>query len=360
MLAAMSDTSSHLPVCVYCGTPRPADETSCPKCGKGWIDVRIGNDEPTAPAPADEAVPPPEPPPSASTPSDAADEDPPVPAVVVPATAATVPPPPTAAGASALDDTGEFSFDDWTMPPDKPRSMARWLIPLILLVAVVVVWALVFIDGSSTPTTTIAAETTTTVATTTTTATTTTASTSTTVADTTTTTIAFPPPSAWEPVGDPIPTDELTLRAAGIGSIEIGTPIGDVAGRLTASLGEATNATIDGLCPPDESYALQWDELSAIFDGFGTDATFVSYRFGGTDSTQVLGLATLSGLALGDTVADLERIYAQFTIAFEVIDGVDHFRLVDGGELLLWGPVTGTDAEDLVEGIYSPSPCGDT
>jgi len=357
MLAAMSDTSSHLPVCVYCGTPRPADETSCPKCGKGWIDVRIDDESSAAPPPSGHHGSAAEPPPSTSTPPDAPDQDPPVAPVVVPAAAATVSPPPATPGTSALDDTGEFSFDDWTLPPDKPRSMARWLIPLILLVAVVVVWALVFIDGSSTPTTTIAAETTTTEVTTTTTATSTTATTSTTVADTTTTTIAVPPPSTWEPVGDPIPTDELTLRAAGIGPIDIGTPISDVAGRLTASLGEATAATIDGLCPPAESYALQWDELSAIFDGFGTDATFVSYRFGGPDSTQLLGLTTLSGLALGDTVADLERIYAQFTIAFEVIDGVDHFRLVDGGELLLWGPVTGTDADDLIEGIHSPTPC---
>jgi hypothetical protein len=357
MLAAMSDTSSHLPVCVYCGTPRPADETSCPKCGKGWIDVRIGNDEPASPTPPDEVVPAVEPPPSASTPPDAADQDSHIAAGVVPATAATLPPPPSRPGTSALDDTGEFSFDDWTLPPDKPRSMARWLIPLILLVAVVVVWALVFIDGSTAPTTTIAAETTTTEVTTTTTATTTTATTSTTVADTTTTTIAVPPPSTWEPVGEPIPTNELTLRASGIGPIETGTPIAEAAGRLTASLGEASAATIEGLCPPEESYALQWDELSAIFDGFGSDATFVSYRFGGPDSTQLLGLTTLSGLALGDTVADLERIYAQFTIAFEVIDGVDHFRLVDGGELLLWGPVTGTDQDDLIEGIYSPSPC---
>ena len=65
----------------------------------------------------------------------------------------------------------------------------------------------------------------------------------------------------------------------------------------------------------------------------------------------------LSGLALGDTVADLQRIYSSFTITFEIIDGQDVFRLVDGSELLLWGPVTSTAPDGIVTGIYSPGPC---
>ncbi len=39
-------TSTHLPLCVYCGTARSADETRCPQCGRPWIDVRVGS--PTA------------------------------------------------------------------------------------------------------------------------------------------------------------------------------------------------------------------------------------------------------------------------------------------------------------------------
>ncbi|MGI9528921.1 MAG: hypothetical protein ACR2NG_04360 [Acidimicrobiia bacterium] len=70
-----------------------------------------------------------------------------------------------------------------------------------------------------------------------------------------------------------------------------------------------------------------------------------------------LDLATLSGLELGDTVADLKQIYSSFTITFEVIDGQDHFRLLDGGELLLWGPVTSSDNDGIVLGIYSPTQC---
>jgi hypothetical protein len=68
-------------------------------------------------------------------------------------------------------------------------------------------------------------------------------------------------------------------------------------------------------------------------------------------------LETLSGIRLGDTVEVLQSTYGSYTVSFEVIDGKDHFRLLDGGELLLWGPVTSTEAQGTVEGIYSPDPC---
>jgi hypothetical protein len=344
----MDTTSSQLPVCVYCGTPRPADESSCPTCGKGWIDVRVGDladppantpnppvDRDDTPAPVPPAPPPPPP-------------SPPPPPIAPP------PPPPS------IDDTGEFGFDDWTLPPDRPRNRGIWLIPIVLLIAVVIVWILVFLDGDSTPTTTpIAETTTTTVPETTTTTTVPETTTTTTVPETTTTTVAaLPPPATWPPAGDPIDAADLTLRAAGIGPIDIGSPIAEVAGALGATFGEATASGDDDLCPPAESYWLQWSDLRVIFDGFGTDATFVSYRYEDVGAAgEPLGLSTLSGLTVGDTVADLGQIYSQFTITFELIDGVDHFRLLDGGELLLWGPVSSTEPEGIVEGIYSPSPC---
>ena len=151
----------------------------------------------------------------------------------------------------------------------------------------------------------------------------------------------------------------MTLRQAAIGTLDFGESITFVAGRLTASLGEAEAATVEGLCPPAESYALQWGELLAIFDGFSSDAVFVSYRYEDIGGDRELGLTTLSGLALGDTVAELKSIYSQFTVAFETIDSTDYFRLLDGAELLLWGPVSSTDDDGIVEGIYSPSPCDD-
>ena len=122
-------------------------------------------------------------------------------------------------------------------------------------------------------------------------------------------------------------------------------------------MGEAELSGVDGVCGPEEGYWLQWGELQATFDGYEDGSLFVSYRYEDVGLETSLGLATLSGLELGDTVATLKQIYSSFTIAFEVIDGRDHFRLLDGAELLLWGPVTSTDDDGLVEGIYSPSPC---
>jgi len=330
----MSDTPTADGVCIHCGTSRPVDEELCPSCGKPWIDERV--DE--MPPPVESADP--EPAAAAST--------------SVGAGAGAV------AGAANLDDTGEFDFEDWTMPPEKPKSKAVWLIPIILLVAAAAVWTLVFLDDNSTTATTIAAPTTTAAVTTTQAATTTApGATTTTSGETTTTTVAYPPPSAWESVGDPIDTADLTLKAAAIGPLDFGITTDEAAGRLTASLGEAESSGIDGLCPPQESYFLQWGELKAIFDGSEPDSSFVSYRYEDVGSDTELRLATLSGLELGDTVADLKQIYSSFTIAFEVIEGQDHFRLLDAGELLLWGPVTSSNDAGTVLGIYSPTPCDD-
>ena len=69
-------------------------------------------------------------------------------------------------------------------------------------------------------------------------------------------------------------------------------------------------------------------------------------------------MTTLSGLALGDTVADLEGIYPGFDITYREVDGALSFVLVrSDGATLLWGPVSSGDADGTVDGIYSPMPC---
>lgn len=350
----MPKTTSNLPICIHCGTPRPADETLCPQCGKPWIDVRIA--EPSA----------------AAVPDDPATSDDAAPAAVATAAASTPPPdaPPAASPPDApppvappsiipIEDTGEFGMDEWTLPPEPPSSKAIWLLPVALVVAVIAFWSFVYFGGDSATTTTAAAqpETTTSQATTTIVAevieeTTTTSST------TTTTTVPYPPASDWTASDDPLSTAELPLKAAGIGPIDFGAKLSDVAGRLVASLGDAEAAGDSNLCPPAETYWLQWGQLKAIFDGWEPDATFVSYRYEETDdATANVELETVSGLQLGQTVAQLKSTYDSYTVTFELIDGQDHFRLVDGGDLLLWGPVSSTDDDGIVLGIFSPSPC---
>lgn len=271
--------------------------------------------------------------------------------------AATIPQPP----AREPDDTGEFDFDDWTLPPEPTSSKAKWLIPFVLLVAVIALWILVFVSrgGTESSEPIAAGETTTTVEETTTTQASTTSLPPTTTTSTTTTTVAYPPANEWETLGDPIPAAELGLKVSGIGPIALGSPIGETAGALLATFGEADNAGFDAdLCASHEWYWIEWGDFTAIFDGYAVDATFIAYRYQTAGSgTPDPTLETLSGIRLGDTVEALQSTYGSYTVSFEVIEGKDHFRLLDGGELLLWGPVTSTEAQGTVEGIYSPDPC---
>jgi len=251
-------------------------------------------------------------------------------------------------------------MDEWTLPPEPPSNKAMWLLPVALVVAVIAFWSFVYFGGDSPTTTSVAAQpsTTTTQASTTTVAEVVEESSTTTSSTTTTTTVPYPPASDWAASGDPLSTAELALKAAGIGPIDFGSQLGDVAGQLVASLGAAEAAGDSNLCPPSETYWLQWGQLKAIFDGWEPDSNFVSYRYEETDDASTdVELETLSGLQLGQTVAQLKSTYDSFTVTFELIDGQDHFRLVDGGDLLLWGPVSSTEDDGIVQGIYSPSPC---
>jgi len=352
----MSKTSSNLPVCVHCGTARPADETLCPTCGKPWIDTIIGSTTPlVVPPDADEGddtedmpiIPP-------VVPEAADSQESELKADGTSAPDAVVPPPPL------LDDDDDFSFDDWTEEPTETRRRAAvWLIPLVIAVVAGVVWVVVFIDSPSVPvTSTVAAAPTTTALATT----TTTVAASGNTEPTTTTPppapVAFPPPSAWAPLGEALTADEFSMKAAGIGPLEFGMPIEEVAGLLGAGFGEAIASGIDRVCPPNETYWLQWGDLMVIFDGSDPGATFVSYRNEISDASgPALGFATLSGLKLGDTVADLRSTYPSYTISFDRVDSTTYFNLYEGGDLLLWGPISNPESDGVIEGIYSPSPC---
>jgi len=278
----------------------------------------------------------------------------------VPTPASTPVPPPPQPTAPPQDETGEFAFSDWTLPPDPKRSKAWWLVLPIAVAAVVALWVNVFVESNDEPASSLSAV----IATPTTTLAPTTVpstvvETETTTSSTTTTTIFFPSADSWDAVGEPVPIRDLTLTASGIGPIGIGSPITEAAGALVSSLGAAQGAGVDSdTCPASDWYWLEWGDLLGLFDGYTPIAEFIGYAY----ETNGIGdpnptLETLSGLRLGDTVETLHRTYASYTVSFEVIEGKDHFRLSDGGELLLWGPVTNTEPQGTIEGIYSPDAC---
>lgn len=357
-------TSTHLPLCVYCGTARPADESRCPQCGRPWIDVRVGfggretdrvkipamvgaaSSAATAPAPA--AAP--------DTAVTAAPQDPPVlasEAEEAPALDADdeAPPPPDA------------DVADGDTTPD-PSQRFVWLIPALIAGAAIIVVALFglgLLDGEAEPEAAAAP----TVAPTPTTAaptTTTEAPTTTTAPSTTTTTTTIPEPADIPPVGNAISMSSLTLKAGGIGPVVLGDGALDAVGRLVASLGRPEETGIAdetlGLCPGEDGRFVRWSGLTAVVSGTLEDGTFVGYRYEEEPvPTMHVDLATPSGLRLGDPVSALKETYSSYQIDFVSDGGTDLFRLSDADGLLLWGPVSSIEDSGRVEGIHSPDAC---
>lgn len=347
----MATTTTSLPLCVYCGTARPADQSACPACSRPWIDVRVGAE------PID------------------------IGAAIGPSTLTADTEEANGAVASGPVDTAEIPivaaeapFDadehgDWDPPPKKRRDWSMWAIPALLAVAVIAVYALIFFgafDGSNdsattTPTTiAIAAPATpeTTVP-----PTTEAPATTTTTTEPPTTTTTIPGPETLIASGDAVSPSRLTLRAAGVGPIEFETPAPEALGTLITSLGEADETGSDGiepwLCPGAEGMWVRFAELTAIFAGDFETGTFVGYSFAEPSGpvTAHIDLTTHSGIRVGDSIADLEATYSQFVITYDVIDGETHFQLFEGEDLLLWGPVSSIDSGGRVLGIYSPPLC---
>lgn len=176
-----------------------------------------------------------------------------------------------------------------------------------------------------------------------------------------------PPPI--EPSGSPIPIEELSMRANGIGPFTFGDSGDEVLGRFAATFGTPVDTGFIvgsgswGECPGDSIRVVRWGPLNLVVRGQPGDNQFVSYRMdlrhGGVTS-EVTDMATLSGLRVGDTVGQLNSIYADFDIVFvvdQVVDLVFELRESSDGEVLLWGPVESQSDNGRVNGIYSPDPC---
>lgn len=193
----------------------------------------------------------------------------------------------------------------------------------------------------------------------------------TTTATTTATTAATTTPLLFiEPVGEGLDISDLALSALGIGPLSIGSDAEPVLGILTASLGQPdhdsglfTSAGEYGTCVGDEVRTLGWGSL-VVITGLGVDtgASFIGYALdarlpdaGGPEAD----LETLSGLRAGDTVATLRSIYeGRFELRFAThpVEG-PIFEVGGNGGVLLWGPLSSTGPEGVVQGIFSPMVC---
>ena len=173
--------------------------------------------------------------------------------------------------------------------------------------------------------------------------------------------------------GDPIPVDELTMQADGIGTLAFGTAGSTVLGRFAATFGPPTDDTgfivgsgTWGECPGDTIRVVRWGPLNIVSRGEAATTEFVSYRmdlrYGGVTS-EVTDMQTLSGLRVGDTVETLRTIYEGFDITFRVYPSIGtsfELRGSPQGDILLWGPVESEADASRVNGIYSPDVCRTT
>ena len=106
-----------------------------------------------------------------------------------------------------------------------------------------------------------------------------------------------------------------------------------------------------GSCFPKDTRAL---DFIATLNGYRFDLTY------GDLSHPAAGLETLSGLTIGDTVADLMDIYGGEDVTFSPDPKLGEIYEVRGstsGSLLLWGPVEGEDPGDRIIGVYAPDIC---
>lgn len=256
-------------------------------------------------------------------------------------------------------------------PPGSPLLTGLIIGLLLIALSVAVFQVLGSDDGDTTAT----GSTTTTLGDADTSTTTADGQTTTTVDNATTTT--SPGTTPYPPVGDPIPIEDLKLKAdgfkvtaEGLANIEFGTDADSAIGQLVSSFGASTQDTgwqvsteQFGVCAGDFERIIYFGPFAAIvtkpdgneiFNGYRSDLQF------GDLTNPAASLETLSGLKIGDTVADLKEIYSGEKVEFSTDPKLGEIYQVIGGStgnLLLWGPVDGTADDDRVIGIYAPDVC---
>jgi hypothetical protein len=186
-----------------------------------------------------------------------------------------------------------------------------------------------------------------------------------------------PATDPFEPVAPAIEVDRMKMITNGmrindndIKDIVFGDDAATAIGRFVASFGEPTQDTgwqvstgQYGVCAGDLERVVLFGPYAAIvtkpggqeiYDGYRQDLTY------GDLSNPAASLETLSGLRVGDTVADLTDIYSGESVTFSTDPKLGEIYEVRGstsGSLLLWGPVEGENDGDRVIGVYAPDVC---
>lgn len=178
------------------------------------------------------------------------------------------------------------------------------------------------------------------------------------------------PPTPIQP-GDPLTAADVILTADGIGPLTFGTESDLVLGRLVATFGlpdEDTGAVVapdgsSGLCPGTVVRTVRWGSLTTHHQiGSEGASFFASYRVTASEGTEdvAAGVATLSGLSLGDSVERLSSAYSGLEVVFTELGSEPGYEVFgDDGALVLWGALSSDDPAGQVLSINSPLRCTD-
>ncbi|HSJ27107.1 MAG TPA: hypothetical protein VLB67_02785 [Acidimicrobiia bacterium] len=248
------------------------------------------------------------------------------------------------------------------------RATLGLLLALVFVTAVVAVAATVARSGGndqqaattvSTATSTTTSTSTTTTTAPTTTSTSTTPTTSTTSTSTTSTTVpAFP-------------TDDLLLRADGVGRLRFGDPWGEVLDVLLELLGapDEDSGWVDqashyGICLGDEVRFVRWGTFQVFFTDGPSDwrqdgiRHFASYSQSVYFAGRELDLVTVDGVSLGTAVGDVRAILGAEAVTDDPIYG-PVFSYDPPGPGWQWGFLSGLEPDDVVEVIFGSIACGE-
>ena len=165
-------------------------------------------------------------------------------------------------------------------------------------------------------------------------------------------------------------TNGMRVNDNDIKDIVFGDDAETAIGRYVASFGDPTEDTgwqvstgQFGVCAGDLERIVFFGPYAAVVTKAGGPEIYNGYRHDltfGDLSNPAADLETLSGLTIGDTVAELNSIYAGENVTFSTDPALGEIYEVRGstsGSLLLWGPVEGSDDDDRVVGIYAPDVC---
>ena len=318
------------PLCVFCGSEFPVELERGPTCSRPWIDQRLAEVADGAVVPLVDV---------------AGDVDPPI-------------------------------------DSEPARRVPLWMIAGGVALVALATYGIVFsfllggdepVDAAAGVTTTteatVAAPTPTTAVTPTTSsppsvATTTAAPTTTSTTSTTTTTTTLPPLAE----GTPIPIDDVALMGAfSFGPLRVGSNGTTAIERLAGTFGQPTEiAQLSGgdagICDTEVGRLVRFGWVGAIVVGEPGSETFVGYVYGAGPSGHVSeGLATLSGARVGNTVTEVDTLYAGSVVQVADVDGQPHLFILRSSDrrTLLWGPLSGPGDDAVLLGINAPYWCDD-